>query len=162
MRKSFILLTAALCLGTVARAQSVGDGPPPMPSPAEVSGLIDAGLVILGGLLVRPVTAIFQTWKVTCKVDAKIIAAVLALIFVGVQGYLNGTYGHGWAAFGYALAASLLAFIRSYGANRAMTLAAEGGQRKALLAPANDVGDVNTTKGLIPASVDAGTGGQAR
>lgn len=153
-RAGILLLTAALAMATVATAQTVSDGPPPVPSAQDVNTVIDGALVLVGGLLVRPITAILQTWHVTCEVDPKLVAAVLAVIFVGVQGLLSGVYGTGPKAVLFAVVASVLAFARSYGSNRAASIAAAGAQRKTVLAPANANGDVSTQKGLIPTGVD--------
>lgn len=120
-------LATLFMLWSVAGAQSVGDPPPAAPSAAVVNGLIDTLLTVLGGALVRPVTAIFQTWHVTAKVDAKTIAAVLAIGFVGIQGYANGVYGQGLQAVLYAALASGVAFANSYGRNRAATISANRG-----------------------------------
>lgn len=144
-----VLLLGVALFGGLALAQSVADGPPRPLTPEQLNGLIDVVLLYVGARLVSPVTAIAARLKITCTIDAKIIAAVLSLAFVGLQGLLNGVYGTGPMSVVYAIAAAVATFIYSYGQNAARSDAAKSATLKAILPPADKKGDVPHNEGMF-------------
>lgn len=126
------------------------DVPTPLTS-AQMNELLAYLLTFVGAALVRPVTALLQSWRVTAAVDAKVISGLLSLLFVTGLGWKQGVYGQGATGVLTALAAGAAAFLYSYGKNRAASLAAEGGTRRAFLGKrTNAIGDTSTLNGLMP------------
>jgi hypothetical protein len=153
------LMLAVLALSGVAFAQAGSPSPiinplPDMPEPltgAQINDLTAYGITLAGGLLVRPVTAVLQSWGPTSKVDPKLISGGLSLLMVTGVGIAQGVYGSGAKGVLGGLLAGAAAFLYSYAQNRAASISAEGGTRRAILGRAkNSIGDVNTRGGLIP------------
>lgn len=131
------------------------DVPAPLTS-AQTNELLAYLITFAGAALVRPLTALLQTWRVTAQIDAKLIASVLSLLMVTGIGWKQGIYGEGVKGVLMALAAGAAAFVYSYGKNRAASLSAEGGTRRAMLGrPKTTHGDVSTRAGLIPGNAEA-------